>query len=94
MGYIVFSLIKDLSENVIFSTTYKGIPILFRVNKDKIPLDKFENLMKHQYSKQTVVLEKVEDLDLFKSSDYKLGFIDSEFILGDIGSDITSFKKV
>jgi len=79
-----------LSENKIFSTTYKGVPVLFRVNKDKIQLDEFENLMEHQYSKQTLTLEKVEDLELFKSSNYKLGFVDSEFTIGEIGSDIDS----
>ena len=91
MNLINFNVLSILNENEIFQTEVNQNPILFRVNKEKIDFSEFENLTDYEKSKRTIIIEKVNDLDLYRTSKFKEGFEDFSLSLSSKLSDI---KKI
>ncbi|QXP62744.1 hypothetical protein H0I29_00640 [Polaribacter sp. R2A056_3_33] len=91
MNSINFNVLSILNENEIFQTEVNQIPIIFRVNKEKIDFSEFENLTDYEKSKRTIIIEKVNNLDLYRTSKFKEGFEDFSLLLSSKLSDI---KKI
>lgn len=87
--------ISFMSEHKIFKGDFDNIPLMFRVNKDKIDFDKLEKMESFEQEKESITLEKVNNLDLYISSKCKEGYEDYSLkLFSKITSHITSFKEV
>lgn len=66
--------ISFMSEYKIFKGDFDNIPLMFRVNKDKINFDKLEKMKPFEQEKESITLEKVSDLELYIDSKFKEGY--------------------
>lgn len=87
--------ISFMSEHKIFKGDFDNIPLMFRVNKDKIDFDKLEKMKPFEQEKESIILEEITNLKLYIDSKFKKGYEDYSLKLSSkITSHITSFKEV
>ena len=71
-----FEEFRLMSERRIFKSEYDGIPIVFRVNRDKVSFSDIEKLEAFQQLKKSIIVEKINNLELYIQSKCKEGFED------------------
>jgi hypothetical protein len=70
-----------LDEYSIYTVTFDGEPIIFRVNKSKIDFKKLSTLEFYEQKKLKITVECPIDLDIYRTSDFKESFEDFEIDL-------------